>query len=112
MCLYLEYLAGLTSFGKSAIDFQRFVRFMPRNRVLIQSISSISPYGAVLKDLDFNMTLRGETTSAAQLYDALTDSINAVYGDVVHGKGYINPKIHPMEYDLFHNHFEVVDGPW
>lgn len=58
------------------------------------------------------MSLRGETVSANELYDALVDSINNVYNDVINGDGYIDRDAHPNEYTLFDNPFKVVDGPW
>ena len=47
-----------------------------------------SPYGKVLKELGFSMTLRGVETTAAQVYDALLASIENVYNDVVFGSGF------------------------
>jgi len=72
----------------------------------------LSPYGAVLKDLNYTMSLRGETVTAEQLYEALVRAINNVYTDVIHGSGYIDEGIHPDEYELFDNPFKAVDGPW
>eukprot|EP00977_Amphora_coffeiformis_P029102 scaffold38788_cov221-Amphora_coffeaeformis.AAC.2 len=71
----------------------------------------IRPYGAVLRDIGFAMSLRGETVSAKQLYDALVGAINNVYSDVINGNGYIDADAHPDEYELFNNPFKVVDGP-
>ncbi len=56
------------------------------------------------------MTLRGVETSASALYDALANSINTVYEDVVEF-GEISRE-HEDEYELFHNAHKVVDGPW
>lgn len=59
------------------------------------------------------MTLRGQRTTASDLYDSLLDSINVVFEDVVHGgEGQIDPVAHPVEYALYDNRFKVVDGPW
>lgn len=57
------------------------------------------------------MNLRGVSTSAADVYDSLVESINNVYDDVMK-VGKIKKRKHPMEYDLFHNEPGVVDGPW
>lgn len=70
----------------------------------------IRPYGKFLKDSGFSMNLRGVETSAAQVYDALIDSINTVYNNVVQN-GRIKRK-NSAEFDLFHNPHQVVDGPW
>lgn len=73
----------------------------------------ISPYGKMLKDLDYEMVLRGEIVKATDAYDALISSINNVYEDVViDGLGSIDPIEHPEEYKLFHNPLRVIDGPW
>lgn len=69
-----------------------------------------SPYGEKLVELDYSMRLRGTNTTARSVYDRLTDSINAVYKDVMEN-GQINQTEHPEEYDLFHNPFQVIDGP-
>ena len=58
------------------------------------------------------MQLRGENVTAATLHDALLQSINAVYDDVINGDGLIDPDQHPTEFELFDNPFRVVDGPW
>ena len=71
-----------------------------------------SPYGAVLKELGYEMELRGQTVSAEQLYHHLVESINKVYNDVVNGEGFIDQAKHPEEFELFDNPFRVVDGPW
>jgi hypothetical protein len=66
-----------------------------------------------LKEIGFEMTLRGQRTTASDLYDSLLDSINVVFEDVVHGgEGQIDPVAHPVEYALYDNRFKVVDGPW
>ena len=59
------------------------------------------------------MKLRGQDgVQASSLYEQLINAINNVYDDVVNGNsGYINQNDHPMEYELFHNPFNVVDGP-
>ena len=82
----------------------------PRNIDLLPTNGS--PYGKVLKDLGYSMTLRGQTTTAAHLYDSLIASINVVYDDVVNWKGRINRRSHPTEHHLFDNPFKVIDGPW
>lgn len=64
----------------------------------------------MLKDIGYTMTLRGVETSASALYDALANSINTVYEDVVEF-GEISRE-HEDEYELFHNAHKVVDGPW
>ena len=82
-----------------------------------------SPYGSALKALGFEMMLRGERKTAAEVYDALATSIDNVYHDIIHGTGYqgygdssgsgnIDEIAHPMEYWLFSNNFRVMDGPW
>ena len=71
----------------------------------------IRPYGQLLKDIGFSMKLRGEETSAADVHDALVESINNVFDDVVKF-GQIKKQKHPMEYELYHNEHQVVDGPW
>jgi len=65
-----------------------------------------------LKDLDYTMNLRGQDTSAAAVYDALIQSINKVYDDVINGPGFIDQSTHAEEYHLFNNPFGVIDGPW
>ena len=73
----------------------------------------IRPYGKKLKELGFEMMLRGEVVSAATLYDSLIQSINNVYNDVINGiDGKIDEISHPEEYRLFNNQFRTVDGPW
>jgi len=73
------------------------------------------PYGKALKEKGYSMKLRGEDKTAAQAYDDLIEAINNVYFDVVANpsinNGKINPNQHRMEYDLFRNHFSVIDGP-
>mmetsp|Transcript_5475 Transcript_5475/g.8143 ORF Transcript_5475/g.8143 Transcript_5475/m.8143 type:complete len:733 (+) Transcript_5475:32-2230(+) len=70
----------------------------------------IRPYGKVLKDHGYEMTLRGVQTSAADVYDRLVESINNVYDDVMkYGK--IMENVHKSEHKLFHNEPGVVDGP-
>lgn len=75
----------------------------------------IRPYGKVLKEKGFKMNLRGEETTAAQVYDDLIQAINNVYFDVVAhpsiNDGKIDPETHRMEYNLFRNHFHSIDGP-
>jgi hypothetical protein len=70
----------------------------------------IRPYLKALRDIDYSITLRGETTTAAVLYESLIQSINNVYMDIVN-EGFINKDLHPVEYELFDNPFRVVDGP-
>ena len=67
-------------------------------------------YGKILKDMDFSVKLRGVQTSAAAVYDALVNSINTVYDDVVQ-HGSIRSR-NTVEYELFHNPKSLVDGPW
>lgn len=61
------------------------------------------------------MNLRGEEITAAKAYDDLIEAINNVYFDTVAhptiNNGKINPEQHRLEYDLFRNHFNVIDGP-
>ena len=82
-----------------------------------------SPYGAALKALGFEMTLRGETVTASAAYDSLVTAINNVYDDIIVGTGYhgyedlsgsgsIDATNHPMEHWMFDNRFRVIDGPW
>ena len=74
-------------------------------------LSAFSPYGKKLKDIGYTMTLKGVETTALQLYDKLIDSISKVYNDVK-SSGTINKDLHRYEYELFHNEFGVVEGPW
>lgn len=72
----------------------------------------IRPHAKKLIDLGYEMDLRGQRTTAAELYDNLINTINNVYEDVVNsGNGVIDQVAHPMEYELFHNPHRVVDGP-
>jgi hypothetical protein len=75
----------------------------------------IRPYAKELKERGYKMNLRGEEVTAAKAYDDLIEAINNVYFDVVAhpdiNNGMINPEEHRMEYDLFRNHFHVIDGP-
>jgi hypothetical protein len=70
-----------------------------------------SPYGKILKDSGFSMNLRGVLTTAEEVYEKLIEGISNVYEDV-ESLGYIDSKKHREEYELFHNEFGVVDGPW
>jgi hypothetical protein len=64
-------------------------------------------------EVGYEMDIRGQRTTAAELYDNLINTINNVYEDVVNsGSGVIDQVAHPMEYELFHNPYRVVDGPW
>lgn len=58
------------------------------------------------------MRLRGVKTSATSVYDALIESINNVYDDVINGTGFIDYDKHPEEHRLYSNPFRVTDGPW
>jgi hypothetical protein len=57
------------------------------------------------------MNLRGVLTTAEEVYEKLIEGISNVYEDV-ESLGYIDSKKHREEYELFHNEFGVVDGPW
>ena len=70
------------------------------------------PYGAILKEKNFQMMLRGQMTTAAQVHDNLLQALNNVYSDVVYKSGSIDPVAHPMEHTLFNNPFRIIDGPW
>lgn len=72
----------------------------------------IKPYGKKLKDAKFSMNLRGEKVTAAEAYDNLINAMNIVYNDVVNGNGRIDSSKHGLEYKLFGNIFQTVDGPW
>lgn len=74
--------------------------------------ASYSPYGAALAELGYEMQLRGQLVSAAELHYALVNSINNVYDDVVHGAGFIDADKHPEDFELYDNPFKVIDGPW
>lgn len=77
------------------------------------SASVSRPYAKKLVDVGYEMDIRGQTTTAAALYDSLIQTINNVYEDVVNsGNGVIDQDAHPVEYELFHNPYRVVDGPW
>jgi len=67
----------------------------------------IGPYGKWLKDRYpyRTITLRGKEYTSVELYDALMDSINKVYDNVIYGNG------DGVE-ELYMNPFKVVDGPW
>jgi len=66
-----------------------------------------------LMQVGYEMELRGQSTSAAEIYGKLINTINNVYHDVViSGSGVIDQVAHPVEFELFHNPFRVVDGPW
>lgn len=77
-----------------------------------RTLFRLRPYGKILKELGYTMNLRGVEMSAAVVYDALIQSINNVYDDVINGSGFINPIKHQPEYQLFNNPFKVIDGPW
>lgn len=92
--------------------------YMERNRQDIPVLGMFSaarflrPYAKKLVDLGYEMDIRGQSTTAAALYDSLIQTINNVYEDVVNsGNGVIDQDAHPMEYELFHNSYRVVDGP-
>lgn len=70
----------------------------------------IRPYGKALKEMGYSMTLRGEETTAKEVYDNLIASINNVYSDVM-TYGEINPELHRLDYNLYRNHFDTIDGP-
>lgn len=78
---------------------------------LFSAARFIRPYGKYLKDMGYKMYLRGQETSAASTYDALVQSIDNVYEDVINGKGFIDQSTHPEEFELFNNPFRAVDGP-
>lgn len=65
-----------------------------------------------MKELNYQMTLRGETKTAAELNDSLITSIDNVFDDVINGDGTINSSLHPEEHYIFDNKFKVIDGPW
>ena len=56
------------------------------------------------------MPLRGEETTATEVYNALISSIANVYRDVM-TTGFIDEYAHRDEYKLFNNPHRVVDGP-
>lgn len=87
----------------------RLHSIITNNQVLVRN--KHRPYGKLLKEKGFTMTLRGVNTSAASVYQKLVRSINAVYRDVIK-TGFIDDVEHPEEYELFHNDLKVVDGPW
>ena len=58
------------------------------------------------------MNLRGKLTSAGDVYDRLIEGIATVYKDVTKGGGFIDKSRHAEEYDLYHNEFGAIDGPW
>lgn len=79
----------------------------------IVRLSTFRPYAKKLVEVGYEMDIRGQRTTAAELYDNLINTINNVYEDVVNsGSGVIDQVAHPMEYELFHNPYRVVDGPW
>lgn len=73
----------------------------------------ISPYVDWLVATGSTTTLQvqGTTLTATDIRDALRDSINNVYEDVItDGIGYIDETEHPDEYALYHNKYGIIDG--
>lgn len=89
---------------------------IPHNRQNVPILGSFSaatqirPYGKKLAELGYGMDIKGEWTSAEELYANLVTSIDNVWDDVI-THGFIDQANHPDEYNLFNNEFKVVDGP-
>ncbi|KAL7531749.1 hypothetical protein ACHAXR_004213 [Thalassiosira sp. AJA248-18] len=84
---------------------------------LFSTARFLRPYGKYLKSQGYEMELydsqtkKTKTKSAADIYDNLITAIKNVYQDVVLDNGQIRENNHREEYGLFHNPFNVVDGP-
>eukprot|EP00581_Thalassiosira_minuscula_P007826 CAMPEP_0183703136 /NCGR_PEP_ID=MMETSP0737-20130205/993_1 /TAXON_ID=385413 /ORGANISM="Thalassiosira miniscula, Strain CCMP1093" /LENGTH=668 /DNA_ID=CAMNT_0025929845 /DNA_START=642 /DNA_END=2648 /DNA_ORIENTATION=- len=86
---------------------------------LFSAARFLRPYGKYLKEEvpKFRMRLYDSASgkfkwkSAADVYDNLIAAINNVYDDVINGNGQIDEQEHEEEYHLFHNPFQLVDGP-
>ena len=91
---------------------------IPQNRHDVPILGSFSaalqirPYIKALKDNnpDFSMTLGGSTKTVGDVYDTLLSHIANVFRDVMRD-GRINSVEHPVEYQLYNNPHQVVDGP-
>lgn len=77
---------------------------------MFSSARLIRPYGKKLADEGFNMMLRGQGVTAAEVYDALLESIFNVFSDV-RASGEISAVNHAEDYGLYNNRFRAVDGP-
>jgi hypothetical protein len=91
---------------------------IPHNRQDVPILGSFSaalkirPYLKRLLEIDpfYSMTLGGTTKSARVVYDTLIRHIAHVYKDVMQD-GFIDPTTHPVEYQLYNNPHQVIDGP-
>ena len=73
----------------------------------------IAPYVNWLVDTGSTTTLnvQGIDLTVVEIQDALRESINNVYHDVIsEGLGFIDETEHPNEYALYHNKHGVIDG--
>ena len=73
----------------------------------------ITPYVNWLADTGSatTLTVLGTTLTAAQIRDALRNSVNNAYQDIItDGLGFIDPTAHPDEYALYHNKHGIIDG--
>lgn len=91
---------------------------IPNNRHDVPILGSFSaalqirPYLKHLKASNpgYSMSLGGSVKSVEEVYDTLVSHIANVYKDVME-YGFIDPTIHPVEYELYNNAKQVVDGP-
>ena len=66
------------------------------------------PYLAELLQIDYEMSIKGQSVTAAEAYESLTTMLEAVYSDVT-TTGFIQEGTEG--YDLFNNIHRAIDGP-